>query len=754
MENFTTVMDKKYFAFISYSRKDKVAAEWLQKGMEHFRYPRESVVVSKCPPHKKFVRPIFLDKNELEVSSVRFKEDIEYSLRSSKYLVILCTKNSAHSPWVNAELEYFLKTHNSDLSLVLPIIADEGEINEVFGGFFTPYRERFLQRNLPDMRIQEGETKKVSWNMALSKALSYLLGVSITQIHDRFKQERKRKRFVFVIYGMLFMLMALIAAFSIYLTKHELRQVSTKLEGKAKAAEEEAQKRLEEAKLAQEFAQKKAKEAQEAATEAQRLADEAKIAFEKSKQAEENIKKISKEKQEAEKKAQLQEQELEKMKSKSPPFTPRKVAEISVLDSKKLQEGVVNYDTGSFISYFRKQSDLSTSIFKCIAGLYEYVGYVSPYAFLEEYADSDFYPNLKEKLLNINQFLLSDLELNLINEFSEEFADASIKRGMPLIAAFKNSYADVADKVYQRTERRSQTKKIESIRAILSEKISVADVEQQNHSGLAAVIYGFDEQTGEYIFNYNGKMCSLLKDELAAASLFFVSATLANRHQVALSVPQQEEKSRANPLPASTSDTQNFTSIEKFKQVVKRDKDLTRIPIKFIVNDGMYYEVICDIFQYLNCNPSRDRIKAYAVSGLYSTQRDSIMKINNFLGYNWDVSLNTGFNDKLVKISIDIGIPVLASIRPFAKDKIFWDEVSARKGSVGASSTLKSLFDSSNKRDFSENADAYLTIYGYTANKEYMLNYMGVDYIVKEDEMYMMCRNLYLFKYTVMRSLK
>ena len=56
-------MEKDYFAFISYQRKDEQWAEWLLHQLEHYHLP--SNVITKYPELPKELRPLFLDKNEL-----------------------------------------------------------------------------------------------------------------------------------------------------------------------------------------------------------------------------------------------------------------------------------------------------------------------------------------------------------------------------------------------------------------------------------------------------------------------------------------------------------------------------------------------------------------------------------------------------------------------------------------------------------------------------------------------------------------
>lgn len=115
--------DKEYYAFISYSHKDEEWAKWLQHEFEHYHLPTTLNGVSNLPD--KF-RPIFRDVDEL--SGGELKPQISYALRSSAYLVIICSPNSAKSPYVNDEIREFVEIGKElgvdNVSNIFPFIVD------------------------------------------------------------------------------------------------------------------------------------------------------------------------------------------------------------------------------------------------------------------------------------------------------------------------------------------------------------------------------------------------------------------------------------------------------------------------------------------------------------------------------------------------------------------------------------------------------------------------------------------------------
>ena len=97
-------MNKEYYAFISYSHKDEEWARWLQHEFEHYHLPTTLNGLTDVPD--KF-RPIFRDIDEL--SGGELKPQISHALRASAYLIIICSPNSAKSPYVDGQIKEFVE---------------------------------------------------------------------------------------------------------------------------------------------------------------------------------------------------------------------------------------------------------------------------------------------------------------------------------------------------------------------------------------------------------------------------------------------------------------------------------------------------------------------------------------------------------------------------------------------------------------------------------------------------------------------
>ena len=194
----------KYFAFISYSRKDSRAASFFHRKIEHFRIPTKYVAPERLPRNRKFAKPVFRDRRDLETRQNSFSEDIKRALESSRYLLVICSPNSAGSEWVEAEISHFLKTHGNDLSLVVPVIltglpGSGSSDSECLSPSLR--NEAVLYRNLPSMIPDAGEQEKDGWENGVIQTLSYLLQVSRERIRASVDAERVRQTRIYAVIG-------------------------------------------------------------------------------------------------------------------------------------------------------------------------------------------------------------------------------------------------------------------------------------------------------------------------------------------------------------------------------------------------------------------------------------------------------------------------------------------------------------------------------------------------------------------------
>jgi len=197
-----------YWAFISYSHKDRPWGDWLHRALETYRIPKRlvgthsgSVVVPA-----RFL-PVFMDRAELPAST-NLTSNITDALSSSRYLIVICSRRSATSHWVNQEIATFQKLGRGDR--ILACIVD-GEPNASDGkpGFLaedecfplTFRRQLHTDGSLSDLRSEpiavdlrpNGDGKR----NAVLKLAAAIIGVQFDTLRQR-EQERRNRRFMFL----------------------------------------------------------------------------------------------------------------------------------------------------------------------------------------------------------------------------------------------------------------------------------------------------------------------------------------------------------------------------------------------------------------------------------------------------------------------------------------------------------------------------------------------------------------------------
>lgn len=175
MNNFVNI------AFVSYKREDEKWAKWLQRNLEAYKLP--AIIRKENPSLPKYVRPIFRDKTDLGAGSLQDK--LKEELRSSKYLIVICSKKSAKSLWVGREISYFAKER--DIECIIPFIIDgtpgTRDDNECLNPEFYS-----LDKELLGININE-----IGKKQAFIKVVSKLLGLRFDDLWRRHERSRKRK---------------------------------------------------------------------------------------------------------------------------------------------------------------------------------------------------------------------------------------------------------------------------------------------------------------------------------------------------------------------------------------------------------------------------------------------------------------------------------------------------------------------------------------------------------------------------------
>jgi len=122
----------RYYAFLSYSHRDKELADWLHRELERFRVPRTiagKLTANGVVPHR--LVPIFRDQHDLSAGG-ELADEIKAALAASQFLVVLCSPTAAKSRWTNTEIESFKRTRPEGCVLAA-VVAGEPFASEIPG---------------------------------------------------------------------------------------------------------------------------------------------------------------------------------------------------------------------------------------------------------------------------------------------------------------------------------------------------------------------------------------------------------------------------------------------------------------------------------------------------------------------------------------------------------------------------------------------------------------------------------------------
>lgn len=180
----SSAQQPKLYAFISYSHKDVKVAKWLQKNLEAFRLP--SQIYNEIDARSRYLRPILLDQTDFNTGILT--DVIRQHLEESKFLIIICSKRSAHSEWVSKEAEAFVKMGR--LNRIIPVFIDEDGIpeRELFPIFL---REYF--KTVPGSELLGIHFSKTSREQCLIRIVSKMLGISYDSLWNRHRRQSVRR---------------------------------------------------------------------------------------------------------------------------------------------------------------------------------------------------------------------------------------------------------------------------------------------------------------------------------------------------------------------------------------------------------------------------------------------------------------------------------------------------------------------------------------------------------------------------------
>ena len=175
------INERKFFAFISYSHRDKKAAKYLYRKLNEYRLPVKLLDEYKAMSLPRRLSPIFIDDEEMAKASVQ--EGMRSGLARSRFLIVVCSPNSAKSSYVNSEVTHFIEEGRGD-SIIPYIIRGVPCSGDPQTECYPPAM-RDPDRLGADVQALKGD--------AVLRVIATMLGVDMGVLAQRDKQRRLRR---------------------------------------------------------------------------------------------------------------------------------------------------------------------------------------------------------------------------------------------------------------------------------------------------------------------------------------------------------------------------------------------------------------------------------------------------------------------------------------------------------------------------------------------------------------------------------
>lgn len=230
----------RYYAFLSYSHKDKEVADWLHRELEKFRVPHSlagKLTVNGVVPRR--LTPIFRDQHDLSAGG-ELANEIKAALAASQFLVVLCSPTAAKSRWTNDEIESFKRTRPEGCVLAA-VVAGEPFASDIPGReneecFPPALRFKYDRRGhrtakraeplAADFR-ESGEGKR----LAFLKLVAGMLGVGLDELVRREQTRRSRNLALLAAGSLAGMAVTSTLAVAAFQARNEAREQRREAEG-------------------------------------------------------------------------------------------------------------------------------------------------------------------------------------------------------------------------------------------------------------------------------------------------------------------------------------------------------------------------------------------------------------------------------------------------------------------------------------------------------------------------------------------
>lgn len=222
-------MSYKYTAFISYNSKDDKVARWLQKRLESYSLPsvlaNESGIRNKLEGNSRRRFRIFRYVTDFVAKNIN---DVTKELDQSKYLIVVCSPNSANAPWVRTEVGYFIA--NNRKNDIIPFVVNGIPYSNKENECFTPE----LKSAFPDgsaLGVSLNDCGDDLWIFHKRKAIAKVIAL-LLDIPNAYDFIWKRYKIVYIETLLFRFLLGLIFCLAIIFTAKYIENKEKPFDGK------------------------------------------------------------------------------------------------------------------------------------------------------------------------------------------------------------------------------------------------------------------------------------------------------------------------------------------------------------------------------------------------------------------------------------------------------------------------------------------------------------------------------------------
>lgn len=197
----------KYFAFISYQHANMRQAVKLQRMIEHYQIPAIMRKNNEGLP-KRF--KVFRDQDELTTGIL--SDELQKKLDESKYLIVICSPESAKSPYVGLEIDHFLKTQRT--ANIIPFIISgtpNGDKNGQNDCFNPKLKSSSFELLGIDVQAQKGATQSIKFKRAFIKLVAKFIGVDFDALWNRYQRYQRKRRTITAVTAIALVVLAIVA---------------------------------------------------------------------------------------------------------------------------------------------------------------------------------------------------------------------------------------------------------------------------------------------------------------------------------------------------------------------------------------------------------------------------------------------------------------------------------------------------------------------------------------------------------------